>query len=134
MACFVAEFSCCVPRWNMIIYLLSLLIRVYGTLFPSQNKSSQCMTCHPKLLNSTWGYTVISAEGIPVNRLLFFFYECYEWWQRVWWIINYKYFNILYNIINKIINNYIVLTACTPALSFFQNPALDRESNPHLIF
>jgi hypothetical protein len=28
----------------MIIYLLSLLIRVYGTLFPSQNKSSQCVT------------------------------------------------------------------------------------------
>jgi hypothetical protein len=20
----------------------------------------------------------------------FFFYECYEWWRRVWWIINYK--------------------------------------------
>jgi hypothetical protein len=44
-------------------------------------------------------------------------------------MINYKYFNILYNIINKIINNCIVLTA----LSFFQNPALDRESNPHSI-
>jgi hypothetical protein len=41
---------------------------------------------------------------------------------------------VLYNIINKIINNCIVLTARTPALSFFQNPALDRESNPHLIF
>jgi hypothetical protein len=49
-------------------------------------------------------------------------------------IINYKYFNILYNIVNKIINKYIVLTARTPALSFFQNPALDRDSNPHLIF
>jgi hypothetical protein len=49
-------------------------------------------------------------------------------------IINYKYFNILYNIINKIINNFIVLTARTPALSFFQNPALDGESNSHLIF
>jgi hypothetical protein len=42
--------------------------------------------------------------------------------------------NILYNIINKIINNCIVLTARTAALSFFQNPALDRESNPHMIF
>jgi hypothetical protein len=41
-------------------------------------------------------------------------------------IINYKYFNI-----NKIINNCIVLTARTPVLSFFQNAALDRESNPH---
>jgi hypothetical protein len=30
-------------------------------------------------------------------------------------IINYKYFNILYNI-NKIINNCIVLTARTPSL------------------
>jgi hypothetical protein len=48
-------------------------------------------------------------------------------------IINYKYFNILYNIINKIINNCIVHTARTPALSFFQNPVLDRESNPHSI-
>jgi hypothetical protein len=28
----------------------------------------------------------------------------------------------------------IVLTARTPALSFGQNPALDRESNPHLHF
>ena len=28
----------------------------------------------------------------------------------------------------------IVLMACTAALSFFQNPALDHESNPHLIF
>jgi hypothetical protein len=27
----------------------------------------------------------------------------------------------------------IVLTARTAALSFFQNPALDRESNPHAI-
>jgi hypothetical protein len=27
----------------------------------------------------------------------------------------------------------IVLTACTAALSFFQNPALDRESNLHTI-
>ena len=35
---------------------------------------------------------------------------------------------------NKIINYYIVLTARTAALSFFQNPPLDRESNPHLIF
>jgi len=24
--------------------------------------------------------------------------------------------------------------ACTAALSFFQNPTHDRESNPHLIF
>jgi hypothetical protein len=38
------------------------------------------------------------------------------------------------NIAAPIINNCIVLTARTPALSFFQNPALDRESNPHLIF
>jgi hypothetical protein len=29
---------------------------------------------------------------------------------------------------------YIVLTAWRVALSFFQNPALDHESNPHLIF
>jgi hypothetical protein len=28
----------------------------------------------------------------------------------------------------------IVRTACTPALSFGQTPALDRESNPHLPF
>jgi len=28
----------------------------------------------------------------------------------------------------------IVLTASTAASSFFQNPALDRESNPHLNF
>jgi len=28
----------------------------------------------------------------------------------------------------------IVLTARTAALSFFQNPAHDRGSNPHLIF
>jgi len=27
----------------------------------------------------------------------------------------------------------IVLTARTAALSFFQNPAHDRESNPHVI-
>jgi len=27
----------------------------------------------------------------------------------------------------------IVLTARTAAPSFFQNPALDRESNPHVI-
>jgi len=43
------------------------------------------------------------------------------------------YNNILYNIINEIIN-YCILTARTAALSFFQNPAHDRESNPHLIF
>jgi hypothetical protein len=30
--------------------------------------------CRPKLLNSTWGYTVISTEGIPVNRLIFLFF------------------------------------------------------------
>jgi hypothetical protein len=30
--------------------------------------------------------------------------------------------------------NYCILTAPTAALSFFQNTALDRESNPHLIF
>ena len=48
--------------------------------------------------------------------------------------MNYKYY-ILYNIINNEYNNCcIVLTARTAALSFFQNPALDRESNPHLIF
>jgi hypothetical protein len=46
-------------------------------------------------------------------------------------LVNYKYFNILY-IINKIISNCIV-KARTPALSFFQNPALDRESNLHSI-
>jgi len=28
---------------------------------------------------------------------------------------------------------FIVLTARTAAPSFFQNPALDRESNPHTI-
>ena len=32
---------------------------------------------------------------------------------------------------NKIINYCIVLTARTAAVSFLQNPALDRESNPH---
>ena len=36
-------------------------------------------------------------------------------------------------ITNKIINYCIVLTARTTALSFFQNPALDHESNPHAI-
>ena len=36
--------------------------------------------------------------------------------------------------INKIINYCIVLTSRTAALSFFQNVALDGESNPHLIF
>jgi len=43
----------------------------------------------------------------------------------------------LYNIINSKYNNRllycIVLTARTAALSFFQNPAHDRESNPHAI-
>ena len=34
---------------------------------------------------------------------------------------------------NKIINYCIVLMAHTAALSFFQNPALDRESNLHAI-
>jgi hypothetical protein len=71
MACFVAEFSCCVPRCNMIIFLLSLLIRVYGTLFPSQ------CDCRPKLLNSTWGYT-----GIPVHRLVFLFFFLYPSYGR----------------------------------------------------
>jgi len=41
-------------------------------------------------------------------------------------------YNILY-IINKTIHYCIVFTARTAALSFFQNPALDRESNPHAI-
>ena len=41
---------------------------------------------------------------------------------------------MLYNIIkNKTINFCIVLTARTAALSFFQNPAVDRDSNPHAI-
>jgi len=44
-------------------------------------------------------------------------------------IINYKYYIIL-----KLINYCIVLTGHTAALSFFQNAAHDRESNPHLIF
>jgi hypothetical protein len=35
--------------------------------------SQSVRDCRPKLLNSTWGYTLISTEGIPVNRLLFFF-------------------------------------------------------------
>jgi hypothetical protein len=34
---------------------------------------------------------------------------------------------------NKIINYCIVLTTRTAAVSFFQNPALDRISNPHAI-
>jgi len=34
---------------------------------------------------------------------------------------------------NKIIKYCIVRTASTAALSFFQNPALDSESNPHAI-
>ena len=34
---------------------------------------------------------------------------------------------------NKIINYCIVLTARTAAVSFFQNPALDREFNSHAI-
>jgi hypothetical protein len=38
-------------------------------------------------------------------------------------------------VINKIINDYcIVLTACTAAVSFFENPALDRDSNTHPTF
>jgi len=44
---------------------------------------------------------------------------------------------ILYNTINNKQNNklfhFIVLTARRAALSFFQNPAHDRESNPHAI-
>ena len=44
---------------------------------------------------------------------------------------------MLYNIINNKQNNKflycIVLTARTAALLFFQNPAHDRESNPHAI-
>ena len=31
------------------------------------------------------------------------------------------------------INYCIILTPSTAALSFFQNPAFDRESNPHAI-
>jgi hypothetical protein len=30
-------------------------------------------------------------------------------------------------------NNCVVLMACTAALLFFQNPVIDRESNPHTI-
>jgi hypothetical protein len=84
--------------------------------------------CPPKLHNSTWGYAVISTEGILANRLLFLFffcYECYEWWRQVWWIINYKYFNILYNI-NKIINTCIVLTARTPTIIFPKSSSRSR--------
>jgi len=44
---------------------------------------------------------------------------------------------MLYNIINNKQNNKlfycIVLTARTAALSYFQYPAHDRESNPHAI-
>ena len=46
-------------------------------------------------------------------------------------------YNILYNINNKQNNKLlycIVLTARIPAVSFFQNPTHDRESNPHLTF
>ena len=46
-------------------------------------------------------------------------------------------YNILYNIINDTYNNKLfyfnVPTARTAALSFFQNPAHDGESNPHAI-
>ena len=35
--------------------------------------------------------------------------DCYEWWRRVWWITNYKYYVIYNIIINKIINYCIVL-------------------------
>ena len=35
--------------------------------------------------------------------------------------------------INKIINYCIVLMARTAAVSYFQNPTLDREFNPHAI-
>jgi hypothetical protein len=41
---------------------------------PKQIESVRDCDCRPKLLNSTWGYTVISTEGIPVNRLFFFFF------------------------------------------------------------
>jgi hypothetical protein len=30
--------------------------------------------CRPKLLNSTWGYTVISTEGIRSTDCFFFFF------------------------------------------------------------
>ena len=43
-------------------------------------------------------------------------------------------YNILYNIINNKLLYCIVLTARTASPSFFQNPAHDRECNPHLIF
>jgi hypothetical protein len=34
-------------------------------------------------------------------------------------------------VINKIMNYCVVLMACTAAVSFFQNQAIDHESNPH---
>ena len=54
--------------------------------------------------------------------------EADEYWIKI----------ILLYIINTIKSNklfyFIVLTARTEALSFFENPAHDRDSNPHLIF
>ena len=43
-----------------------------------------------------------------------------------------NYIHVL-QIINKIMNYFIVLTTRTAAQSFFQNPTLDLESNPHAI-
>jgi hypothetical protein len=86
--------------------------------------SQSVCDCRPKLLNSTWGLYSNFNWRNSGKQTAFSFFFCYEWWRRVWWIINYKYFNILHNIRNKIINKCIVLTARTPALSFFQNPAL----------
>jgi hypothetical protein len=46
---------------------------IWHTVSQPKQIKSVC-DCRPKLLNSTWGYTVISTEGIPVNRQLFLFF------------------------------------------------------------
>jgi hypothetical protein len=59
----------------MIIYVLTIAADTGIWHAVSQPKQTESVRdCRPKLLNSTWGYTVISTEGIPVNRLLFLFF------------------------------------------------------------
>ena len=55
-----------------------------------------------RLMHRVWSGHLI-ASGTVMS---------YEWWRQVWWIINYKYYLICYiilQIINKIINYFIVL-------------------------
>jgi hypothetical protein len=61
----------------MIIYVLTIAADTGIWHTVSQPKQIESVRdCRPKLFNSTWGYTVISNEGIPVNRLFFLFFFC----------------------------------------------------------